>query len=176
MHADALRSALGRLDARRPMVAFTAHSLPCEDADEDAAYTLQLQETADAVALQAALGGPGGPGRAPFGGSHAFGAGDGPIPWVVAYQSRGQRDCAWLEPALESVMDEAKRAGSDGIVVSPIGFVTDHMETRYDLDIVAREHAQDLGMGFVRAAAPNDDERMIGVLADAVFEMLPDPV
>jgi ferrochelatase len=174
-HADALSEAIAQ-SGERPAVVFTAHSLPCEEIDRDDAYVVQLGETVDAVARRAGLAAPGAYGGGPLGGAEAFGSSKGPVPWLVAYQSRGYRQCAWLEPDLEGVIDELAAAEHDGVVIAPVGFVTDHMETRYDLDIVARERAERLGIGFRRAAVPNAEPRMIDTFADAVLQVLPDPV
>lgn len=71
--------------------------------------------------------------------------------WVLAYQSRsGRPDEAWLGPDVGSALARAASAGADTAVVCPIGFVTDHMEVRYDLDVEAAGQAAALGLGFVR--------------------------
>lgn len=171
-HANALQDALESTTARRPFIVFSAHSLPCEEMDRDDTYVRQLAETAVSVARAAGLEEgavtPAFEGLAP-----ALGGG-GARPWTVAYQSRGYRACAWLEPALDAVMLSAVAAGHDGIVIAPVGFVTDHMETRYDLDIVARRVAEGMGVAFVRAAAPNDNPLVIEAFADAVMAVLPE--
>jgi ferrochelatase len=107
-----------------------------------------------------------------LGGIEAFGTLDGSSPWIVAYQSKGMRPGAWLEPDIEDVFRAAAEGGFTNVVVCPIGFATDHMETLYDLDIVAREDAESVGLGFARAVVPNDSEALIEALAGLVEPML----
>jgi len=98
----------------------------------------------------------------------------GAVPWVFAYQSKGARPGAWLGPDLDDVIDAASSAGYDSIVVCPVGFATDHMETMYDLDIVAEERARARGLGFVRSAVPNDDPLLIAAFAELLAPHLRD--
>ena len=70
------------------------------------------------------------------------------------------------------LIDAAATAGAPAIVAVPIGFMTDHMETLYDLDIVAAGKALDLDMEFVRAPVPNDDESVVAGLARSVSALL----
>ncbi len=89
--------------------------------------------------------------------------------WVLAYQSRsgGPRD-PWLEPDVNAVIRELGAAGARALVVVPIGFVCDHVEVRYDLDIEARGIAEGLGMRLVRAETANDHPSFARMLADVV--------
>jgi len=146
----------------QPLVLMTAHSLPLADLSEDDAYVSGLRDVADAVAARAGLA----PGRDVAGedgliGVESFGAVEDPIPWVLAYQSKGARPGDWLGPDLDGVLQKVAAQGYDSVIVCPVGFATDHMETMYDLDIVAEERARSLGLGFVRTRVPNDDPLLI---------------
>ena len=89
--------------------------------------------------------------------------------WSVAYQSRsGSPRQPWLEPDIGDVL---RRLGADGerhVVVVPIGFVCDHVEVLYDLDIEARRVADGAGLSLHRAAAVNDHPEFVAMLADLV--------
>ena len=89
--------------------------------------------------------------------------------WSVAYQSRsGSPREPWLEPDICDVLRELARQGVRDAVISPIGFVCDHVEVLYDLDVEARRVAEDAGLGFHRARAANDHPLFIEMLADLV--------
>ena len=160
--AQGARDACERLDASNPFVVFTAHSLPADDAERDPAYVVQLRATAAAVA--ASIGLPAGRNEVDLVSVQpAFGHG-GDHPWVLAYQSRGMAPGRWLGPAIEEVIEAAAASGHDGIAACPIGFATDHMETLYDLDVVAAEKAREAGLAFVRAAVPNASPLLVEAL------------
>jgi ferrochelatase len=145
----------GRLRAAREQVPrerrdqsallFTAHSIPKGMSDESG-YERALRATADLVA-------------------EAAGAGD----WKLVYQSRsGTSQEPWLEPDVcDAIADEARRGAAD-VVVAPIGFVSDHVEVLYDLDIEARSAAIDHGLGFHRAATAGDHPAFARLLATLV--------
>ena len=153
----------------RPLVVFSAHSLPIADIEADAAYVEQLRDTAAAVASRSGLGEPDGFEALPD--VHALG-GHGATPWLLAFQSRGRRGGDWVGPDLDDVIDAAAAEGFGSVVVSPIGFAIDHMETLYDLDVCAADRALSSGLEFVRAMAPNDDARMVEALTAAVKRVL----
>jgi len=89
--------------------------------------------------------------------------------WSVAYQSRsGSPREPWLEPDIGDALRAFAREGAEHVVVSPIGFVCDHVEVLYDLDVEARRLAAQLGLTFHRAAAANDHPRFVEMLADLV--------
>lgn len=166
-HALELTSAL------RPLVVMTAHSLPESDLAEDDPYPGGLREVADAVAAIAGLA-PGTDfvGDERLSGVEAFGSLEGPASWLLAYQSRGVRPGTWLGPDLADVMERAAVSGYDGVVVVPIGFAIDHMETLWDLDIDAAERADALGLHFSRTQVPNADDSFVDALAWAVEPLL----
>lgn len=89
--------------------------------------------------------------------------------WSVAYQSRsGSPREPWLEPDIADELRALAKSGVEDVVVVPIGFVVDHVEVLYDLDVEARQLAHELGLSFYRALAPNDHPRFIAMLADLV--------
>lgn len=154
----------------RSIVVFTAHSLPVSDVERDPSYVEQLRETAAAVAERTGLGVT--DGFEALGGIEAFGGHSGTHPWLLAFQSKGRRGGEWVGPDLDQVIDAAVAADFGAVVVSPIGFAIDHMETLYDLDVCAADRALSAGIEFARAAAPNDDDDMIEALAEAVTKVL----
>jgi ferrochelatase len=148
------------------LVALTAHSLPVADVEADPSYVDQLRQTAEAVAVSVGLGVADGFARLPA--VDAFGGHSGDAPWLLAFQSKGRRGGAWIGPGLDDVIDLAAAAGIHALVVLPIGFAVDHMETLYDLDVSSAGRARDAGLVFARAAAPNDADKMIDALAASV--------
>lgn len=129
----------------RPSLVFTAHSIPVAMADRSN-YTAEVSQSAELIARAV-----------------------GYSRWRLAYQSRsGEASEAWLEPDLGAVLGELARAGERSVVVSPIGFICDHVEVLYDLDRQARERAEELGLGFFRAPCPNDHPTFIEMVAEIV--------
>jgi len=146
--AERVEEALASLPERRRAdvrLVFTAHSVPVAMARESP-YAAQLEGAARAIA-----------GRL----SQAR--------WSVAYQSRsGSPREPWLEPDIGDALRGLARDGARDVVVAPIGFVCDHVEVLYDLDVEARALARELGLGFYRALAANDHPAFIALLADLV--------
>jgi ferrochelatase len=92
-----------------------------------------------------------------------------PPHWSLAYQSRsGKPSDPWLEPDIGEAIRDCAANGAQQIVVAPIGFVCDHVEVLYDLDIEARKLASDLGVKFIRASCPNDHPTFIRMIADVI--------
>jgi protoporphyrin/coproporphyrin ferrochelatase len=124
---------------------FTAHSVPTAMAN-GSPYTAQLAGAAKVIAERL-----------------------GHQRWSVAYQSRsGSPREPWLEPDIADELRALAKTGVEDVVVVPIGFVVDHVEVLYDLDVEARQLARELGLSFYRALAPNDHPRFIAMLADLV--------
>lgn len=173
-HAIACSAALQELDfPKKSVIVFTAHSLPLSDLVEDDPYVRGIRETADRVAGAIALG----PGaefedELQLPGIAAYGNLTGERPWVVSYQSKGNRPGGWLEPDIGEVIAAASRAAMEAVIVVPIGFATDHMETLYDLDVVAAQQALDAGMEFARSVTPNAHEMLAHGIATSVAELL----
>ena len=145
--AAAVRAELASLPATTTVL-FTAHSLPERIRTTGDPYPDELQATAAAVASKAGLDN----GR-----------------WRVAWQSAGRTPEPWLGPDVLQVIDElAGSAESTGVLVCACGFVADHLEVLYDLDIEARTRAEERGLAFARTACINDDPAVLGALADLV--------
>jgi ferrochelatase len=146
--ADHLSDALSDLPSgARPAVLFTAHSLPQRVVNEGDPYAEQV--TASAAAVVAALD-------------------DHDVPWQVAWQSAGRTPEPWIGPDVISVIYELKDRGFDAVVLCPIGFVSDHLEVLYDLDVEARAAAEKAGLIYVRTASLNDDAAFLSLLAGVV--------
>jgi len=93
--------------------------------------------------------------------------------WSLAYQSRsGNPSDPWLEPDIQQTIREVAANGHQHIVVAPIGFVCDHVEVLYDLDIEAKQVAADLRMNLIRAGCPNDHPTFIRMMADVIHTQL----
>jgi ferrochelatase len=132
---------------QRMPVVFTAHSLPVRIRDVGDPYPEELAETAEAVARRLRL-----------------------TYWDTAWQSAGRTAEPWLGPDILDKMRELAAAGVPGLIVCPAGFTQDHLEVLYDLDIQARELAQELGLWFGRTASLNADPAFSRVLAALVRE------
>jgi protoporphyrin/coproporphyrin ferrochelatase len=171
--AEATQIALSSLDeSEGAMVAFTAHSLPVADLSDGDPYVAGLRRVSSAVAQRLGWApATEGPGRPQVGFDFAFGNVGDPQPWALVYQSKGARPGDWLEPSIDQLIDAAKIAGARSIVVCPIGFVTDHMETLFDLDIVAAAKAREAGLEYARASVPNDDELLVSALAETIARL-----
>lgn len=172
--AESTQVALGTLpDADNCLVAFTAHSLPASDLVDDDPYIAGVRATALAIAGRLGWAkGEEGAGVGLLDGFSAFGAVGGVQPWLMVYQSKGVRPGAWLGPGLDELIEASGQAGVRSLVVCPIGFMTDHMETLFDLDTVAAVQAAEAGIAFVRAPVPNADKLVVDALAEAVAELL----
>jgi ferrochelatase len=144
----------------RVRVLFTAHSLPQRIIDGGDPYPEQLRATAEAVAARVGLV-----------------EGDD---WEIAWQSAGRTPEPWIGPDILEVIDGlgASRATSPdeavaGVIVSACGFVADHLEVLYDLDIEAADRAASHGLAFDRTACVNDDPTVMAALADRVRAIAP---
>ncbi len=154
--ADRVRAGLESLpgpDRAEAVVVFTAHSVPIAAIDQGDPYRREVEESAAMIADRAGL-----------------------ERWRVAWQSAGRTGDEWLGPNL---LDEIRSMGAEGapaVVVCPVGFVSDHMEVLFDLDIEAAGVAHSAGVAFVRTASLNDDPAFVAVLADAVRAAARPPV
>jgi ferrochelatase len=100
-------------------------------------------------------------------------AGGGTHPWTLAYQSRsGPPSQPWLEPDIRDHLGELSKSGTKAVVVIPVGFVSDHMEVRHDLDVEAAETADSLGLAFARAATPGRHPAFVSMITELVRERL----
>src|SRR5260370_2442662 len=97
-------------------------------------------------------------------------------PRSLAYQSRsGPPSQRWLEPDVRDHLCELAKSGTQAVVVIPVGFVSDHMEVRHDLDAEAAQAADSLGLAFARAATPSTDPRFASMITELVRERLSRP-
>ena len=148
--ADRVRTAFAEVpegERHRTPLVFTAHSIPRAMA-ETSPYVADFTAAAAAVARR--LGHP---------------------RWSLAYQSRsGSPRDPWLEPDVVETIRDLAKAGERRVVLSPIGFVADHVEVLYDLDTEARAIAAQHGLAYHRAAAVNDHPEFVQMLAELVRE------
>lgn len=139
--AHAQRIAPHLASGDRTVLLLTGHSLPTSAIAAGDPYQTQFE--ASARALESALG----------------------FPVRIAYQSQGLSGGQWLGPDLRSELERAAAEGTRRVVVAPIGFLSDHVETLYDLDVEARTVAEALGLAFVRVPALNTDPGLVSALA-----------
>jgi ferrochelatase len=163
--ADRVRDTLAGLpDPEGATVIFSAHSLPTRTLDDGSQRCLRctadvcasacryhdgLRETAELVAAAA-----------------------GVERYVTAWQSAGRTADPWWGPPIQDVIADLAAQGCPAVVVCSAGFVADHLEILYDLDIEAKAIAESAGMAFARTAMPNDDPAFTAMLADVVLDHL----
>ncbi len=126
-------------------IIFTAHSVPERTITDGDPYESQAKETALLVAREAALA-----------------AED----WTFAFQSQGMSGGAWLGPRVEDTILRLKEKGHRNVFLQPIGFLCDHVEVLYDIDIAFKEFAGKQGMRLWRAESLNDSSLLAAALAD----------
>lgn len=137
--------------ARVPII-FTAHSVPQRTIAEGDPYEAQAKETAALVAME--------------------------VPsltiddWQFAFQSQGMSGGAWLGPTVEDTIRGLKAKGHGAVFLQPIGFLCDHVEVLYDIDIAFREFAEKEGMHLWRAESLNESPTLIAALADVARSRL----
>ena len=130
-------------------VLFTAHSLPQRIIDAGDPYPDELRSTAEAVAAAAGL--------------------ETWSSWSIAWQSAGRTPEPWIGPDILAVIDDlAASENASGVVVCACGFVADHLEVLFDLDIEAKKHAEAKGLSFDRTSCVNDNASIMRALAQRV--------
>ena len=132
------------------MVLFTAHSVPSrtvQNSSDGSAdpYADEARRTAALVAECVGLA---------------------PDDWTFAFQSQGQSGGPWIGPTVEETLTELRQQDIERVVLQPIGFLCDHVEILYDIDIQFRQFAADFGMELVRPESLNDSPLLISALAD----------
>jgi ferrochelatase len=144
--ATKINKAIEMMGARKDEipVVFTAHSLPQEVA-ASSSYVRQLEETIAGIIKIA-----------------------GPLHWRLAFQSKGRGKEAWLAPEPEAMFKELAAQGCHQVLICPIGFIVDHLETLYDLDIVLKAEADKQGIEINRVPCLNDAPELIEALVQLV--------
>jgi protoporphyrin/coproporphyrin ferrochelatase len=143
-------AACREIGASVPII-FTAHSVPQRTITEGDPYETQTEETAALVAKAAGLS---------------------PGDWTFAFQSQGMSGGVWLGPTVEDTISGLKAKGYTGAFVQPIGFLCDHVEVLYDIDIGFKDYAKKLGMRLWRAESLNESAALIDALANIVHSRL----
>ncbi len=138
-----------RVRGTKAHVVFTAHSLPARILDEGDPYERELLTTARLVADEAQLD-----------------------RWTFSYQSESATGEPWLGPDILDHLTALHDRQVDDVLVCPIGFVADHLEIRWDIDVEAAERARKLGMQLARIEMPNADPAFVAVLARLVTHAL----
>jgi ferrochelatase len=128
-------------------VIFSAHSLPEKILTTGDTYPEQLRESARRAAELAGV-------------AH----------WDVAWQSAGRTPDPWIGPDILQVLRDKRALGVTDVVSCPIGFVSDHLEVLFDIDVEAQAVAREVGLRLVRTASLNDDAGFTTLLADVVLE------
>ncbi len=132
-------------------VFFTAHSLPLRVVALGDTYPDQVAESGADIAALLGLDA------------------DPTVTWGTAWQSAGRTADPWIGPDLLLEMDRVATEGTTAVAVCPVGFVSDHLEVLYDLDIEARDRADALGIAFARTPSLNDDPAFLALLAGVVL-------
>jgi protoporphyrin/coproporphyrin ferrochelatase len=138
-----------RVRGTKAHVVFTAHSLPARILGEGDPYQEQLLETARLVAERAGIG-----------------------DWSFSYQSESPTGEPWLGPDILDRLTDLHSRGVRDVLVCPVGFVSDHLEIRWDIDVEAQERAHELGMSLSRIEMPNADREFVRALASLVNQEL----
>ena len=133
-------------DAKLPII-FTAHSVPERTITEGDPYERQAKETAELVAKQASLQSS---------------------DWTFAFQSQGMSGGKWIGPTVEDTIKNLKAKGHRGVFIHPVGFLCDHVEVLYDIDIGFKEFAEKENMRLWRAESLNGSKTLTAALAELV--------
>ncbi len=145
-----VRDGLEKLDEPdRAVVLFTAHSLPKKFVADDDPYWGQLQETSRLVVSRSGI-----------------------KSWDFAFQSAGHPIESWLGPSIKEKIAELSGRGFRELLVCPVGFVSDHLEILYDLDIEAKGYANSLGARLERTGSLNDDPEFIDAIVASLRPLL----
>ena len=139
----------GKVRGTEAHVVFTAHSLPQRILAEGDPYQEQLLETSRLVAERAGVG-----------------------DWSFSFQSASPTGEAWLEPDILDHLTDLQRRGIRSVLVCPVGFVSDHLEIRWDIDTEAQDRAHELGLKLSRIEMPNDEPAFVAALAGIVRRAL----
>jgi protoporphyrin/coproporphyrin ferrochelatase len=144
--AERLQSARAKHGRDIPVI-FSAHSVPASTITEGDSYEIQARETGALVANAVGLA---------------------VSQWTFAFQSQGMAGGPWIGPTVEETMRGLKGAGHNRVLIQPVGFVCDHVEVLYDIDIGFRNYGSQIGVEVSRTASLNDSPTFIAALADLV--------
>ena len=128
-------------------VIFTAHSLPAHILDNGDPYDRQLRETSEALVNELDLP----KGR-----------------WLFSYQSAATTGVPWLGPQIEEVVADMGKEGHKDLIIAPIGFIADHVEILYDIDIGVQKIAKEYGIRLERTAMLNDSDFLVAALSSLI--------
>ena len=142
--SQALKKAEAEAGGPVPVV-FTAHSVPVKTIEEGDPYEQQVKETATRVAEAMGL-----------------------TEWRLAFQSQGMTAEPWIGPTVESVIDALAASGHRHVLIAPVGFVADHVEILYDIDVLFRDYGNARGVKVLRPQSLNDSPLFIQALASIV--------
>jgi ferrochelatase len=132
-----------------PTVLFTAHSLPAILAEQGDPYAEQFAHLATLVAEEAGL--------------HLS-------QYEYCFQSAGAQNTRWLGPSLEETLEKFSKIGKGSVLIAPIGFLSDHVEVLFDIDVEAMQLASQLNLHLMRSSSPNDHPLFIKALANIIIE------
>jgi ferrochelatase len=152
---------------RRVPVLFTAHSVPCRtimtgEASAGARPGAQAQTSPDPYPVEAKR-------TAQMVADRLAIVGFGETDWHFAFQSQGISGGPWIGPTVEDTLKAIKEEGHVGVVMQPVGFLCDHVEILYDIDIAFKETARELGLKLWRADSLNDSPLLVKALAEIVW-------
>jgi len=136
-------------NGQKTAVIFSAHSLPLKAMNNDDPYVHQIDETIKGVLSLA-----------------------GELDWKLGYQSKGLAPGEWLKPSVDSILENLPSEGYKNVLIVPIIFVSDHVETLYDIDILYRQKAESLGLNFQRTKSLNDSPKFIEALSEVVMKAI----
>jgi protoporphyrin/coproporphyrin ferrochelatase len=143
---DAWQKASAENGAKLPII-FTAHSVPERTIAAGDPYERQSKETAELVAKEVGLS---------------------PDDWTFAFQSQGMSGGPWIGPTVEDTINNLKAKGHHGVFLHPVGFLCDHVEVLYDIDIFFKQFAEKEGMRLWRAESLNGSRMLTAALAELV--------
>ncbi len=152
--ADRVREALDRLPPEQRTttpVLLSAHSMPLRVVADEPDYIDNLKQTAAAIAERAGIQ---------------------PDQWIFCYQSAGHTPEPWLKPDFADLMPELKAQGATDVLIAPVQFLSDHLEILYDIEVGAREQAEEHGITFHRTQSLNNMPLFIEALASVVEDTL----
>lgn len=144
-HAAAIERAAGKALAAGAPLILSVHSLPLAVIAGGDDYQREVERSAELIARR--LG----------------------VPYTLAYQSQGADGQEWLGPSVQSVLGTVSERSRSQVVLAPIGFLTEHVETLYDLDVQAKAQAASLGLELLRVPALGTDARLLDAMADVIF-------